>query len=913
MYSSSWNDFTNAANTNYKVIRLTKDITSSGGYINNKNTIFDFGGYTISKTTDYAGAIVRGAAGIVNGTFYKEGSHQAFNIYYVDFIEDLNIIVGSALAKNATAMLISSNATYGSYVGSIKNVTIDSVRDANGNHIDGIGIYNHGIEIPNSNTVIGSMENVEIYSKGQAILTQATIGTMTDCVFSGEKIALVIQRLQGEFKLVNCTVDGGTLAIELSGVIASKENPASFVFDSTTTFETSGIIFNASAIENAENCDISSIAGTVALVNGKLYTSIEDAVAALKASTEEVTNFALMQNLEITEAIVIDKKVNFSLGGGTFEIPKYGYSYGTVVTVPGYTISSPNDENGDGVFHVVKGGVLTLSGDGTVNSVGNNIYNIAVWADGGEVIINGGTYTNVSEGLTSDHYDLIYVKNGGSVVINGGTFIAQTPKWTLNLHDSTEGSIVVNAGTFYGYNPAASETEPGGVCSFAADGTCIILKDGNYIVAESHTWIDATCTEAKNCSVCGTTEGEALGHSMSGWTLTTAPVYGKAGEETNKCANCDYAETRAYNAEAKIGDVYYATFAEAYDAKEAGTTIVLLAPITVTSDMTLNIDGITIESAGDVFVVTSGTLIVEGNGVVNAGKAGVGSWCAVWANGGTVVINGGTYSVGGDSSSDPLHQNDLIYTKNGGKVTINGGTFIAGEGIWALNENDANRGTITVKGGNFVGFNPANNVSEGEGTNFVADGYHAQKSDNVYTVAPHSFVLNDIVYKNGFENAGVKINTCTGCGATYEEATEAIFKNLGLSASEFEVGGITIGYKVNTEFLEEYEAVTGNEITYGVFAVLADKIGNGDILDEKGTPAAGVINKEIKSYGINEFNFKLVGFTTEKLMSAKIVMGAYVFERTQEGVNVSYIQPNVPQEGERYYAVSYNGLTGKED
>ena len=134
-----------------------------------------------------------------------------------------------------------------------------------------------------------------------------------------------------------------------------------------------------------------------------------------------------------------------------------------------------------------------------------------------------------------------------------------------------------------------------------------------------------------------------------------------------------------------------------------------------------------------------------------------------------------------------------------------------------------------------------------------------------------------------------------------------------MSASEFEVGGITIGYKVNTELLEEYEAVTGNEITYGVFAVLADKIGNGDILNENGTPAAGVINKEIKSYGINEFNFKLVGFTTEKLMSAKIVMGAYVFERTQEGVNVSYIQPNVPQEGERYYAVSYNGLTGKED
>ena len=503
---------------------------------------------------------------------------------------------------------------------------------------------------------------------------------------------------------------------------------------------------------------------------------------------------------------------------------------------------------------VVTGGTLIVEGNGVVKAGTAGVGSwCAVWANGGTVVINGGTYSVGGDNSTDDvnhQNDLIYTKNGGKVTINGGTFIAGEGIWALNENDANRGTITVKGGNFVGFNPANNVSEGEGT-NFVADGYAVVANGTEFTVAQ---------------------------------------------------------------AAAKIGDVYYATFAEAYAAVKAGETIALLAPITVTSDMTLNIEGITIESAGDVFVVTSGTLIVEGNGVVNAGKAGVGSWCAVWANGGTVVINGGTYSVGGDNSTDDVnHQNDLIYTKNGGKVTINGGTFIAGEGIWALNENDANRGTITVKGGNFVGFNPANNVSEGEGTNFVADGYHAQKSDNVYTVAPHSFVLNDIVYKNGFENAGVKINTCTGCGATYEEATEAIFKNLGLSASEFEVGGITIGYKVNTEFLEEYEAVTGNEITYGVFAVLADKIGNGDILDEKGTPAAGVINKEIKSYGINEFNFKLVGFTTEKLMSAKIVMGAYVFERTQEGVNVSYIQPNVPQEGERYYAVSYNGLTGKED
>ncbi len=35
------------------------------------------------------------------------------------------------------------------------------------------------------------------------------------------------------------------------------------------------------------------------------------------------------------------------------------------------------------------------------------------------------------------------------------------------------------------------------------------------IEAPGHTWVDATCTEPKKCSVCGTTEGEALGHTTT--------------------------------------------------------------------------------------------------------------------------------------------------------------------------------------------------------------------------------------------------------------------------------------------------------------------------------------------------------------------------------------------------------------
>jgi hypothetical protein len=34
------------------------------------------------------------------------------------------------------------------------------------------------------------------------------------------------------------------------------------------------------------------------------------------------------------------------------------------------------------------------------------------------------------------------------------------------------------------------------------------------VPAEGHTWVNADCDTPKTCSVCGATEGEALGHSF---------------------------------------------------------------------------------------------------------------------------------------------------------------------------------------------------------------------------------------------------------------------------------------------------------------------------------------------------------------------------------------------------------------
>lgn len=132
-------------------------------------------------------------------------------------------------------------------------------------------------------------------------------------------------------------------------------------------------------------------------------------------------------------------------------------------------------------------------------------------------------------------------------------------------------------------------------------------------------------------------------------------------------------------------------------------------------------------------VKNNAKLTIEGNGIVKSVAETPKDYSsAVWANGGYVEIKGGQFENEGDST-------DLIYASNGGNIVIEGGIFKASGpanvtdnngtlNIYStLNVKDANykdgTSSIIVKGGTFYNFNPANNLSEGKNTNFVAEGY----------------------------------------------------------------------------------------------------------------------------------------------------------------------------------------------
>ncbi len=171
--------------------------------------------------------------------------------------------------------------------------------------------------------------------------------------------------------------------------------------------------------------------------------------------------------------------------------------------------------------------------------------------------------------------------------------------------------------------------------------------------------------------------------------------------------------------------------------------------------------------------------------------------------------------------------------------------------------------------------------------------------------------LIDIVYDD-FTSNGTKVLKCPKCSDDSIAGGEALalFVCLGYSAPENGTGGIAIGFTVNNVAIAEYEKATGKTLTYGVFAVSQERLGDNDIFGEDGAVAEGVINAEIANYDFEAFELKIVGFTDEQ-KDIKLAMGAYVAVTDGETTEYSYMQDDTKGEKEvNYYFVSYNDVVG---
>ena len=201
---------------------------------------------------------------------------------------------------------------------------------------------------------------------------------------------------------------------------------------------------------------------------------------------------------------------------------------------------------------------------------------------------------------------------------------------------------------------------------------------------------------------------------------------------------------------AQSGETTYATLKAAFEGAKDGDTITLTDDIkvedtlVVTKTLTLDLDGHTLSNEKNIWsddnwslisVRGNGNLTITGNGKLEAKKDD----CYpvdVQDEGAQLTIEDGTF-IGN------IH---AVYVKTGAAY-IKGGTYSVQQKYpdsskadeFVLNLYDANRrnGTakLSVSGGIFVAFNPANCQAEAQGTNFCAAGYTTStKSNNTYTV-----------------------------------------------------------------------------------------------------------------------------------------------------------------------------------
>ena len=213
----------------------------------------------------------------------------------------------------------------------------------------------------------------------------------------------------------------------------------------------------------------------------------------------------------------------------------------------------------------------------------------------------------------------------------------------------------------------------------------------------------------------------------------------------------------------------------------------------------LNPNDIAVKASGrDTNVTITGGYYDGGNGGNNI--------CVYAMDGATVTIQGGTFTVGSDASGT----GNSVVESNGGNIVIEGGFFYTNYNwrgfYYVLNQKNDNPGTITVKGGTFVNYDPSQG-DDNLGGSFVANGYSVVSEkhgdDTWYTVVKGTGVIpgtqedlnnaitdatnkditvimpadQTLTLNNGIANEGAKARNITFVGdgtQTVDVITEAI-------------------------------------------------------------------------------------------------------------------------------------------
>ena len=268
---------------------------------------------------------------------------------------------------------------------------------------------------------------------------------------------------QGEKHISNVTAE----FIPETGITVKASSPQTPVQNNYRTnilgnLLTSQVIFNIEIIPIFNEPD-----NDIDLVNIKNVESLK----ALFATGGEAT---LAADLVLDEAVAVmpGKEVTLDLNGKTIK------------------------NNSNSVALDVYGS-LVINGEGTVDG-GEGGDNVAVWSrPGGKLTINDGAYT-VGADANGSGNSTIYT-TGGDVIINGGTFSTAAKYggryWTINKQNGSTGKVEIYGGTFPGFDPANPNTDD--AASYLAPGYISVETNGVWTVVRGTKPVVMTAAELR--------------------------------------------------------------------------------------------------------------------------------------------------------------------------------------------------------------------------------------------------------------------------------------------------------------------------------------------------------------------------------------------------------------------------------
>ena len=475
------------------------------------------------------------------------------------------------------------------------------------------------------------------------------------------------------------------------------------------------------------------------------------------------------------------------VGGVTADqlAPQNNITRAATVTILDRSIGTYADKAGETVNADGKGIVLVVADDVTVtgsvdkllvptNDIevtvkgSENIDDITVSGDNSKVILDNASADNVT---LDGEKSAVETKNGAkidNVIMSenapGANVNAGNGTTIKNVENHAEDTSVTGNGTVKkveSNQDITVQTKDTDVKNSGDSKITVTDKNGKDSTVSGGSSSTTGSSSSSGGSSSGGGGGSSHSHSYADawsyddtyhWHAATCGhnvVSGKAEHtygEDHKCTVCGSADPA--QAAASINGKNYLTLQEAV---AVGGEVKLLKDVDisetviVTKAVKLDLNGKTISNTNDLWekraadwsllsVRAGGDLTITGNGTLKAKENDC--YAVDVQDGATLTIENGTFV--GNIHAVYVYQGEL--TVKGGAYSIQQkypDTAKADEFVLNCYDKHRTEGTakITVTGGTFVKFNPANCAAEGAGTNFVAPGYAAKKlEDDKYEV-----------------------------------------------------------------------------------------------------------------------------------------------------------------------------------